>query len=98
MRFYITIRGFLVSILVLLSIFLIGLLYHFFEIVFMDHVYYLETTFINFTLGTVELNISLVLDTLSFLFLILVIIIGLTTNIYLLNYFKNEAEEASFTL
>ena len=97
-RFYITIRGFLVNILILLFILLIGLLYHFSEIVFMDHTYYLETTLINFTLGTIELNISLIVDTLSFLFFLLVIIIGFTTNIYILNYFKNEAEESSFTL
>ena len=97
-RFYITIRGFLVNILILLFILLLGLLYHFSEIVFMDHTYYLETTLINFTLGTIELNISLIVDTLSFLFFLLVIIIGFTTNIYILNYFKNEAEEASFTL
>lgn len=97
-RFYITIRGFLVNILILLFILLIGLVYHFSEIVFMDHTYYLETTLINFTLGTIELNISLIVDTLSFLFFLLVIIIGFTTNIYILNYFKNEAEESSFTL
>ena len=90
-------RGFLLGVIFLLLIFLFILLYNFFEIVFVDHIYYLETTCINFTLGTIELNISLVVDTLSFLFLLLVIIIGFTTNIYLLNYFKNEAEEISFT-
>ena len=90
-------RGFLIGVIYLLLLFLFTLLYHFFEVVFIDHIYYLETNCINFTLGTVELNISLVVDTLSFLFLLLVVIIGFTTNIYLLNYFKNEAEEASFT-
>ena len=90
-------RGFLVNIIILLFILILVLLYHFSEIVFLDHIYYLETTLLNLTLGTIELNISLVIDTLSFLFLLLVIIIGFTTNIYLLNYFKNEAEESSFT-
>ena len=96
-RFYVNMRGFLLGVICLLLLFLFVLLYHFFEIVFIDHIYYLETNCINFMLGTIELNISLVVDTLSFLFLLLVIIIGFTTNIYLLNYFKNEAEEASFT-
>lgn len=96
-RFYVNMRGFLIGVICLLFLFLFILLYHFFEVVFLDHIYYLETNCINFTLGTIELNISLVVDTLSFLFLLLVIIIGFTTNIYLLNYFKNEAEEASFT-
>ena len=90
-------RGFLVNIIILLFILILVLLHHFSEIVFLDHIYYLETTLLNLTLGTIELNISLVIDALSFLFLLLVIIIGFTTNIYLLNYFKNEAEESSFT-
>lgn len=45
-----------------------------------------------------EIGLSFAVDSLSFCFLLLVVTIGLGTNIYALNYFKYEANEDSFIL
>lgn len=45
-----------------------------------------------------EVAISLRLDALSYMFTLLVCVIGLGTNFYILNYFKYEANEDIFTL
>lgn len=45
-----------------------------------------------------DLNIELTLDTLSYCFTLLVSVIGFCTNIYVLNYFKYEANEDIFSL
>ncbi len=47
---------------------------------------------------TVEVAISLRFDGLSYLFVLLVLVIGLATNFYILNYLKYEAHEDLFTL
>ena len=47
---------------------------------------------------SLEFAISLKLDALSYLFVLLVLVIGLATNFYTLNYFKYEANEDIFTL
>jgi formate hydrogenlyase subunit 3/multisubunit Na+/H+ antiporter MnhD subunit len=45
-----------------------------------------------------DISISLRCDALSFLFVLLVAAIGLATNLYVLNYFKYEANEDVFAL
>lgn len=45
-----------------------------------------------------EVSFSLRLDSLSYLFTLLVLIIGLATNFYVLNYIKYEANEDIFAL
>lgn len=47
---------------------------------------------------SLEVSFSLRLDTLSYLFTLLVLIIGLATNFYVLNYLKYEANEDIFAL
>lgn len=47
---------------------------------------------------SIEIAIALRLDALSYLFTLLVVIIGLATNFYILNYFKYEAHEDVFAL
>lgn len=47
---------------------------------------------------SLEVNFSLRLDTLSYLFTLLVMIIGVSTNFYTLNYIKYEANEDIFAL
>lgn len=55
---------------------------------------YLESK--GYTLQTIDFSIVGSLSPLNFFFILLVAIIGLATNIYTLNYFKNEADELSF--
>lgn len=45
-----------------------------------------------------DVSISLRVDTLSYFFILLVVVIGLATNVYILNYFKYEAHEDIFIL
>lgn len=47
---------------------------------------------------SLEVSLSLRLDTLSYLFVLLVSVIGLATNFYILNYLKYEANEDIFSL
>lgn len=47
---------------------------------------------------SLEIALSLKLDALSYLFVLLVSVIGLSTNVYILNYFKYEAHEDIFAL
>lgn len=56
--------------------------------------FYLETK--GLTLQTIDFSLVSLLTPLSFFFILLVATIGLATNIYTLNYFKNEADELSF--
>lgn len=58
--------------------------------------YFLLITNINWL--SLEIGISLRLDGLSYLFILLVSIIGLGTNFYILNYLKYEAQEDVFML
>ena len=73
-----------------------ALLLSFSEIVFNLNSLSLDFIALNFTLYSIDICLSLRLDVLSFLFLFLVITIGLATNFYTLNYFKNEADEGLF--
>lgn len=46
--------------------------------------------------NVVDFNISFILNPISFAFSFLVLIIGFCTNLYILNYFKGEADESGF--
>lgn len=63
---------------------------------YFESVYYFETSnFLNFVNG-LEFSLNFSLNALSSGFSILVLLIGFTTNIYTLNYFKGEADEGKF--
>lgn len=65
-------------------------------VIFRQREFLVETKSLTHNLGTINYSFSLKLDRLSFFFTFLILIIGLSTNIYTLNYFKNEADESSF--
>ena len=94
----ITYRGLFFTTVVFLFIFLNLLI-----TLFNPLVLYNSTSEILFMLNSynwlsLEFAISLKLDALSYLFVLLVLVIGLATNFYTLNYFKYEANEDIFTL
>ncbi len=59
---------------------------------------WLYVGFDSFTLfnNIIDLSLAFGLTPLSYSFSLLVVVIGLATNIYILNYFKNEADEGGF--
>lgn len=87
--------------MVWLFVFLLAyILWHYwleaFSIVFHSSAFFLD--FFSFTLfdNVVDFNLSFVLSPASYFFSLLVLMIGFSTNIYLLNYFKGEADESGF--
>ena len=82
----------------LLSLFFlwISLLWNFNTVIFENSLVFLDFIALNYKTISIDICLSLRIDTLSFLFLLLVITIGLATNCYSLNYFKNEADEGLF--
>lgn len=58
--------------------------------------FFITFDFNNYINNIVDYSIIISLNPLSFFFSYLVIIIGFSTNIYLLNYFKGEADESLF--
>jgi NADH-quinone oxidoreductase subunit L len=97
-RKFITYRGILLQFVFFLSFWLGFLVYLTNEVFF-----YSSVTFFNFVIGSnnwllLDISISLKLDFLSFFFILLVVVIGLATNIYVSNYLKYEAHEDLFTL
>ena len=65
-------------------------------IVFRQFEVLLESKNLTSNVSTIAYSFSIRLDRLSFFFTFLVFIIGLSTNIYTLNYFRNESDESSF--
>lgn len=59
-------------------------------------VYYFTTDNLLQALTTLDCALSFSLNPLSLSFALLILIIGGATNIYALNYFKNEADELGF--
>ena len=82
--------------LICLTLLFLTLLFSFSAIVFGGETLSLDFLALNFSILSVDLALSFYLDTLSYLFFLLVISIGLATNYYTLNYFKNEADEGLF--
>ena len=86
-----------------MSIFLLSALFIFCISLWRKYVFNHEIEFFSFHLNVVNANnisyeISLKVSSLSFLFALLVIVIGLATNIYILNYFKMEERGEEFVL
>ncbi len=97
-RKFITYRGILLQFVFFLSVWLGFLVYTVNEIFL-----YSGTTSFSFLISSnnwlaLDISISLKLDFLSFFFVLLVVVIGLATNIYVSNYLKYEAHEDLFTL
>ena len=95
-RFYLDGPSFVITVVTILFLILSQyfLLYYYFISLRLE--LYLQLT--NFTLGSglVDINILFKVNTLSYFFSLLVLIIALGTNITSLNYFKNEADEFGF--
>ena len=58
--------------------------------------YYITTDNLLQAMTTLDCALSLSLTPLSLSFALLILIIGVATNLYTLNYFKNEADELGF--
>lgn len=97
-RKFVTYKGIFFFFTLFLSIFIPYLIGLFNSIVMWGGLadFFLELNVVNWL--ALEVSISLRLDTLSYLFTLLVCIIGLGTNFYILNYFKYEANEDIFAL
>ena len=98
LRKIVTYRGLFFVTVVFLFFFLNVLI-----VIFNDVVLYNSTTELLMVISrynwlSIELAISLKLDGLSYLFILLVLVIGLATNFYTLNYLKYEANEDIFTV
>ena len=97
-RKHVTYKGIFYAFTAFLSCFMGYLVYMFFLIV-LDY----ANSDLNFVLNAVnwlglDISISLKLDALSYLFILLVTVIGCSTNFYVLNYMKYEAQEDIFAL
>lgn len=94
----ITYRGLFFTTVVFLFVFLNLLIFLFNDIILCNTISEVVITLSSCNWLSLEFNISLKLDGLSYLFVLLVLVIGLATNFYTLNYFKYEANEDIFTL
>ena len=68
-----------------------------------DFFFFSTISFFNLSFSTVnwlslDISISLKIDFLSYMFVLLVLVIGLATNFYIANYLKYEANEDTFAL
>jgi len=71
--------------------------YNIFNNLVIEHLnFYFTATNFTQNIGLIDFNISFQLNTLTYLFSLLVFLIGFCTNMYALNYFKNEADEMGF--
>lgn len=93
---YLTARGFLLSCVISLSLLLTTVLYSYYNIFFFNKQYSISFLSQTSWAHSIDLSLSFELNALGVTFSTLVILIGLTTNIYTLNYFKNEAQESIF--
>ena len=97
-RKYVTYKGIFYLLIVILFMLVFSSVIFFKNFLLFNSYIEVELLLASISWNTIELGISLKFDSLSFLFTLLVSIIGLATNIYILNYFKNEAHEDVFTL
>lgn len=95
-KFYINSKSYIV----LNLLFLLGLLISAstlaYKILILQSEFFLTFDFNNYLNNIVDYSFTITIKPLSFLFSYLVIIIGFSTNIYILNYFKGEADESIF--
>jgi len=95
---YATVRGLFYSFIVILFALLIYLIYLIDAMLLYNQTFSLEFLLVAQTSLFPEIGLSFYFDSLSFCFTLLVITIGFFTNIYILNYFKYEANEDIFFL
>lgn len=67
-----------------------------YSIFFLNSLLFLDFSSLTLFNNIIDFNISFSLSPISFTFSFLVLIIGFCTNIYILNYFKGEADEGGF--
>lgn len=100
--FYIILRFYFLakSYLLLLLFAILGILYNYYVMYFHTILGGMELhfTLLNFHTNSslITFNLSFTINKLTYLFSLLVLIIGFCTNMYTLNYFKNEADEMGF--
>lgn len=97
-RVFVTYKGIFFSFILFLAIFLAYLIYIFDFVILWGSTseFYFSINCISW-LG-LDVAFSFRLDSLSYLFILLVVVIGLGTNFYVLNYLKYEANEDIFAL
>jgi NADH:ubiquinone oxidoreductase subunit 5 (subunit L)/multisubunit Na+/H+ antiporter MnhA subunit len=81
-----------------LFIFVIILLKNLSDILLLNKFLEFKFVIVNTTWLNLDLSLSYRVDGLSYFFMLLVLVIGFSTNIYILNYFKYEANEDIFTI
>lgn len=98
LRKEVTYKGIFLFLTLLLSIFVFYLCANFNDIILLNATaeFFWNLSSINWL--SLEIAISLRLDGLSYLFILLVLVIGVATNFYTLNYLKYEAQEDVFAL
>jgi len=94
----ITYRGIFFSFIVYLLVFIVYLLFNFYSIILLENYLEFRFYFSNISWLSLDLSLSFRLDSLSFCFCLLVLIIGFSANLYIPNYFKYEANEDNFTI
>lgn len=94
----VTYKGIFVVFTSFLSVFTFYLSYHFSTILVFNVINEFNWELNTINWQSISIAISLKCDSLSYLFTLLVVVIGLGTNLYVLNYFKYEANEDIFAL
>lgn len=95
-RYYLSVKATIITFSSLLSFLFVVLLVEFSSFVFYEKCEYVDFLAVSHEFGTIDVALSFTLSSLSYLFLLLVVAIGLATNLYTLNYFKGEADESLF--
>lgn len=93
-----TIKGLFLTFISILGLNLLTLLLNFNEFMYNQHILNWELAIVKLDWKMLELSFHIKIDMLSYLFTLLVVVIGFATNIYILNYFKFEAKETTFYL
>lgn len=93
---YLTSTYYLIACGLLLFLILCGFLNQINYIFLQNNTFSWISTNLTSTLGTIPLCLNFAINPLSYCFATLVLLIGVTTNIYLLTYFKGEANENIF--
>lgn len=98
MRRFITYRGLFYTFTLFLSGFLLYLMSMFTPVLLFNKIseFSLVLNLVNWL--ALDVSVSLKLDALSYLFVLLVVVIGFATNFYILNYLKYEAHEDVFSI
>lgn len=95
-KFYINSKSYIVLNLLFLLALLVSASTLAYKILILQSEFFLTFDFNNYLNNIVDYSFTITIKPLSFLFSYLVIIIGFSTNIYILNYFKGEADESIF--